>query len=602
MSPLLLGALVASAVPTEWHALIIGNNASPTQGRERLAYADDDAIRYALTLGSTVPEERRLVLTRLDDDSSGLRDLGVRVTAAPTEKAVKDALETVRQRLERANGAAGLFLFFAGHGDVEAGQGFLELEDGRLTGAALEAWLSTVRAAEVHLVLDSCNSFFMLSPRKPGGRRFGTPEDLANGLARRLPQVGVFLSTGANAETWEWSELESGVFSYLLRSGLAGPADLDGDEVITYGELRRFVAIAASDVRNARLRPTVFARAPAGVDDRAFLRLPRAGMVGFRRPAGSATRLALRDVAGTRWLEAHVEAEQPLRVRVPAELARHLVVESLATGTRSRLSEDPEQPLDALEPVEERSPGRRGAPALAALFSTPYGPRAVAAWEASAPVSTGFGVTDDEFTRLLGLLEQLTAVEARDRTRSILLGATSSATLIGIGAVGLATANAPCATWCDVRADGASMMIAGAVAALLSTFDVLSSSWVVDGPRRLLDDAKRLAPSPDFDRAQFSERAERVFMQALEARKSALRVQRWGWALALVVNAGFALGRPLVEASAQQPFDYRATVIDLAGLGVLVANLVIDSLREGERERLMEQWLRSRVSAAPEPP
>lgn len=594
-----MAVLAAASPPIEWHALIIGNNASPTQSRPRLSYADDDSIRYALALGPVVPEERRVVLTRLDGDSQGLQDLGVNVTAAPTVAAVKAAFETVRVRLERAGGSAGLYLFFAGHGDVEAGQGFLELEDGRLTGAALEAWLSTLRAAEVHLVLDSCNSFFMLSPRKPGGRRFGSPEDLSSGLARRLPQVGVFLSTGANAETWEWSELESGVFSYLIRSGLAGPADLDGDEVITYGELRRFVAIAASDVRNARLRPTVFARGPEGRDERPFLRLSRDGVVGFSRLAGRPARIALRDVVGTRWLEAHVEAEQPLQVRVPRVLARHLVVESLETGVRSRLSPDPDQPLETLELAAEPPLARRGTPALAALFATAFGPRSVAAHDAATPASTGFGVTDAEFARLLGLLEQLTAVEARDRTRSILLGATSAATLVGIGAVGLATRTAPCSTWCDVRADGAFLMVAGAGAALLSTLDVVLSSWVVDGPRRLLEDAQRLGERPDFDRAQFSDRAERVFIKALEERRSALRVQRWGWGLALVASAGFAVARPLLEAAAQRPFDYRATVIDLAGLGVLVANLIVDALREGERERMMEHWLQSRPASSP---
>lgn len=592
MSLLLAAVLAATAEPTEWHALIIGNNATATPTRQRLSYADDDSVRYALALGPVVPAERRIVLTRLDSDSRALGELGVEVSAAPTVAAVREALETVRQRLDRAGGAAGLYLFFAGHGDVEAGQGFLELEDGRLTSAWLDAWLSTLRAAEVHVVLDSCNSFFMLSPRKPGGRRFGSPADLINGLASRLPHVGVFLSSGANAETWEWSDLESGVFSYLLRSGLAGPADLNGDEVISYGELRRFVAIAAADVPNARLKPTVFARGPTGSEDRPFLRLPRDGMVGFRRPAGESARVSLRDLSGTRWLEAHVEAEQPLRLRVPSVLVGFLQVD-VGRGPLRRLSADPDQAFDALELVVEELPRSRGTPALAALFSTPFGPRAVANHDANAPVVTGFGVTDEEFARLVALLEQLTAVEARDRTRAILLGATSAGTLVGVGAIGLATRAAPCSTWCEVRADGSFMIAAGVGAALLSALDVALSAWVVDGPRRLLDDVRRLGASPGFDRAQFSERAERVFLKALEERRSALTVQRWGWGLALGTSVAFAVASPIIEAAAQRPFNYRATVIDVVGVGVLLANLIVDVLREGERERMMEQWLQA---------
>ncbi len=281
-----------------------------------------------------MPDTNRVLLARPDATSQRPTRLGVTPTGAPTLAAVRDAFESLRQRVERSPGRAGLSVFFAGHGDVAGGEGFLELEDGRLTGAMLEAWLSTLKASEVHVVLDRCNSYFVLSPRKPGGQRFSTPADFAALLGRRLPQVGVFLSTGAEAESWEWSELESGVFSYLLRSGLAGPADLDGDGTITYGELRRFVGIAAADVSNQRLRPRVFARGPDGADARPFLTLPARGTIGLRSLEPTPTHLVVTDLDGTRWLEANVEAGQPLTFQVPTRLATQLRVQERGSSTQ----------------------------------------------------------------------------------------------------------------------------------------------------------------------------------------------------------------------------------------------------------------------------
>jgi hypothetical protein len=63
-------------------------------------------------------------------------------------------------------------------------------------------------------VLDSCNSFFVIDPRKPGGRRWATPKDMALGFSARHPDVGLFLSTNSDSEIFEWSAIESGVFSH----------------------------------------------------------------------------------------------------------------------------------------------------------------------------------------------------------------------------------------------------------------------------------------------------------------------------------------------------------------------------------------------------
>ena len=160
-----------------------------------------------------------------------------------------------------------MYFVFAGHGDVDEGTGFIELADARFTSDDLEQWLRAIPFSRGHVILDSCNSFFMLSERKPGGRYYATPEDAARSLASRLPNVGVFLSTSAEGESFEWSELQSGVFSHVVRSGLLGAADADGDGSVSYVELAAFVATATADVKNPNMRPHVFMRGPGGRDD-----------------------------------------------------------------------------------------------------------------------------------------------------------------------------------------------------------------------------------------------------------------------------------------------------------------------------------------------
>ena len=77
----------------------------------------------------------------------------------------------------------------------------------------------------------------------------------------------LILASSTSSETHEWSRWEAGIFSHELRSGLLGPADVNGDGVVTYDEAAAFVeaANAAIDVPKARLR--VFFRPPPARKD-----------------------------------------------------------------------------------------------------------------------------------------------------------------------------------------------------------------------------------------------------------------------------------------------------------------------------------------------
>src|SRR5581483_5812513 len=122
---------------------------------------------------------------------------------ALSQPPTRGALEAESNRLARAISAArargertAFYFVFAGHGDVDNGRGYLELEDARIDGSFLEhRVVEQIPADTKHLLLDSCNSFFVVNPRKPGGRRWATPADMALGFSARHPEVGLFLST-----------------------------------------------------------------------------------------------------------------------------------------------------------------------------------------------------------------------------------------------------------------------------------------------------------------------------------------------------------------------------------------------------------------------
>ena len=163
--------LVLAAAPDSY-VIVVGNNQSPMLGRPQLAYADDDAVRAAEVFETLLAPSRVELLTELDSDTRRVFP-EVELKAQPPRK---DAVVAAFGRLaawastQRALGhrTRGYFVF-AGHGDIANGEGFLELQDGRLTGSELETLLKSAGADELHVVLDSCNSWFVLSPRKPGG-------------------------------------------------------------------------------------------------------------------------------------------------------------------------------------------------------------------------------------------------------------------------------------------------------------------------------------------------------------------------------------------------------------------------------------------------
>src|SRR5262249_44273336 len=154
------------------------------------------------------PEENVVLHTELDRDTERLYPWARSVARPPTQSAVAATIADFTRRVSvvtQAGGSVDFYFVFAGHGDVDAGVGFLELRDARFTSMDVEAMLRAIPTTRSHVMLDSCNSFFVMNARRPGGRPIATTADEARTLSERLPNVGVFLSTSSEAEVFEWS-------------------------------------------------------------------------------------------------------------------------------------------------------------------------------------------------------------------------------------------------------------------------------------------------------------------------------------------------------------------------------------------------------------
>jgi hypothetical protein len=399
-------------------ALIVTNNRSTTLGRPDLQYADDDGARYYELFRTLAPADHLRLLTEFDRDSvRAFPELAV--LAAPASRAnVRAAAEAIARQVaaaQRAGTATDFYFVFAGHGDVDHGRGFLELVDGAFYGDDVEALIASVHASRAHIILDSCNSYFVISARKPGGRRFATPIAATTGLAQRSPSVGVFVSTSAEAEVFEWSELQSGVFSHAVRSGLAGAADANHDGEISYDELRAFVDTATSEIRNAAFRPKVFARGPSG-DDRAVLFATTTVGQQLTLDASRPIRLTVRDRDDLAWIDVYKEAGAPLTLRLPPGLTPAFADELVVRGGEVSRLRRSELPVPATERVAladlpgAAGPSARGPDQLfRRLFTVPFGPAALARYNAERAAAPAplFGISHDEAIRMAHLLAQV---------------------------------------------------------------------------------------------------------------------------------------------------------------------------------------------------
>lgn len=215
---------------------------APSTGTPRQQDVQGGARVFAVMIGITdyAGQQDDLPYTAEDAEklAQALRREGVLNPASVTLTNAQATVAGVRAAFNRVAEQAGpddVFLFFySGHGNqIDGAVSAMEpdgktetlvLRDGELTDVQMAEMFGRLRTRLSMLVLDSCYS---------GG--------FARNVVSRPGTLGLFSSeedlTSQVAEKFE----AGGYLSHFLRAGLAGAANLDGDDMITAGELSTYL-------------------------------------------------------------------------------------------------------------------------------------------------------------------------------------------------------------------------------------------------------------------------------------------------------------------------------------------------------------------------
>jgi len=418
-------------------------------------------------------------------------------------------------------------------------------------------------------------------------------EDAVRALSARLPNVGVFLSTSAEGESFEWSEIQSGVFSHVVRSGLLGAADADGDGAVSYTELAAFVATETADVPNPNMRPLVFSRGPGARNDEALFATARSGARSFHLEGAGPMRIRLRDRNSLPLLDANEEAGSPLGFALPAEWTEGAVIERAVPGGSEGAPLESyavpaatgELAFGALQPIAAR--GAIPAEIFQMLFTRPFGPHAVAAYMAEAKVAAApvYDVSREDADRMQLLLGQ---IESAEHGQRVLAGAVALTEAAYFGAIG---ASAIAFDRSDPQTPRCSADAFGAVSAGLGTLSLAYGVYTFARPwsaERLAAEYRAALGTGDYAHA-FAVATER--MNALAA---AERRGRWlrGAASGVVAAASAAaiVGTELSRPTLGERFATRA--IGGAGVVLGITGSASALLIESPVERLTTMWRR----------
>ena len=245
-------ALSAAATTPEadLYAVVVGYNGGlgATSGRPELPglrFADDDALRMARWFEPLAAQV--WVLAEPDATTQeSLRRSGLELpsTQAPTRANLFATLEALSAQLaaRTSKRPAVLYFFYAGHGLT--GRLLLKPEgneESGLSGHELRVRLSALELDRVDLFIDSCRSQSLFVERGGGGPDLSAEIDALETRSGRAA-FGIITAAQSDNPAGEASDLQGGFFSHVLASGLAGAADVNADEQVSFGELAAFVA------------------------------------------------------------------------------------------------------------------------------------------------------------------------------------------------------------------------------------------------------------------------------------------------------------------------------------------------------------------------
>ena len=214
-------ALAAPAHAVTRYALVIGNDSGDAD-EPRLRYAEQDADRFAATLVGL----------------GGFAAGDVVVLRGGDAEAARAALIALNDRIRTAGAAdTMLVVYYSGHADAEA----LHLGATNLPLTQLEQLVRGSPAAFRLLVVDACRSG-ALTRVKGGHIAPAFPIALGDTLA--ADGVVFWTASAASEEAQESDDIKGSFFSHFLVSGLAGPADADGDGAVTTSEAYEYARAA----------------------------------------------------------------------------------------------------------------------------------------------------------------------------------------------------------------------------------------------------------------------------------------------------------------------------------------------------------------------
>jgi hypothetical protein len=234
-------------------ALIVAYNGSNRPAVRDLRFADDDGVRWLEAFRRLGIEAE--LLTVPDAETAAASPGLLRGVQEPSRAGVQAAARRLAERIgsDHARGSSvDAYLVYVGHGQTDAsGKPSLTLLDGVIDQQALyETLVDPLGADYVHVFVDACHAAGVVGSR---GGDAQVLEQLRAALAKdvlaRRPRVGALYAESLDGTTHEWSRFRAGVFSHVVRSGLLGGADVNGDGEVSYSELEAFVAASIRGVR-----------------------------------------------------------------------------------------------------------------------------------------------------------------------------------------------------------------------------------------------------------------------------------------------------------------------------------------------------------------
>ncbi len=216
---LLLGAALPAEAATRRFAIVVGNDAG-VRGRTPLRFAQTDAgkvARLLSELGDVAPEDVFLLQGR---------------ELAAVEEALDEVGAKIDAMARTSESRAMVLFYFSGHSDGEA----LELGPDRLEFKRLKLALNRTGAELKVGIIDACRGGGVLEKgavEVPAFTLQLKDELRARGQA--------FISSSARDEAaLESSDLQGGIFTQHLLSGLRGAADRSGDGRVSLDEAYRY--------------------------------------------------------------------------------------------------------------------------------------------------------------------------------------------------------------------------------------------------------------------------------------------------------------------------------------------------------------------------